>query len=130
MTRRSFGAARAASTETPIVFDVAGEEFSVARPLKGTAMLDLADMTDAEGDRAMAAFAAFFRSVLGPQEYKRLRAAADRADLVFGKDQEEDSILGIVRYIVEEAMGRPTEQRSESVDSSSINGTTSPAAVS
>jgi hypothetical protein len=133
---KTFSASRKAQKKEPIVFFVGEEQFDVPRPLPGFAMLDLAALEDAEGSAAVRAFHGFFEQVM-PKDLERLRLACNAEGLPLSPeadDVDEDgedgpSVLGIVQYIIEEGVGRPTQQRSASPESQSTDSTSSLTAV-
>lgn len=106
-----FKAAQAEATGAPIVFGVEGEPqpFSIQRPVPAIPLLDMAveavDQQRAGGPAdersALAAFHRFLQGTLG-SDWPRFRDAATRAR--WGIPQ----VLDVVRYVVEQATGRPT----------------------
>lgn len=134
---KTYKAARAEQKKEPIVFTIEDEEFSIERPLPGFILLDFSDLSEAEGIEAVQAFAAFYRDVLTPADYKRFRKCCAKyrvplkADMDDASDvgENELSLLAIAQDIIAEDTGRPTQQRSDSQDLPQETGTSSDIAV-
>lgn len=122
--RKSFDVARSEVDGDSLEFELGGEAFAVELPLPGIALLDMANVAEAEGVEAVTAFNQFLTVALGEAEFKRFHDAALRTRLPI------ERLMEIVQWIVEESTGRPTEQRSGSLRSVSTDMSGSPAAAS
>lgn len=118
-----FRAAQADAALSPVEFHVDGDPqpFTVARPVPGMAVLDLAVEATADDGSEHARLAAFLRylqAVLGDQ-WPRFRSSSTDARLGV------EELLQVVQYITEEATGRPTTPPSAPSGSSPDTGTPS-----
>jgi hypothetical protein len=121
---KSFAVARKEATGEPLEFDIGGEPYKVLLPLPGMAVLDLAGVSENEGAAAVAAFGEFLRVAIGEAEFQRFHKEC------LDSRMSVEEILEVVSWLVEETVGRPTEQRSASLKSLSSGTTGSPAAAS
>jgi len=113
VARKTFESARAQVRQEPLEFDFGGSTFAVELPLPSISFLE---MVNEDESKALAAFGAFLRDVLGDDQYKTFSAVARR-------DRTDFETMGeIVAWIVEEATGRPTQQQPASA-SGSLNAT-------
>ena len=109
---RSFAVALADQSNEPIVFDLGPDaEFSIARPLPGFPVAELAAHASEGGVQAIGAFLEFFEAVMEPDEFKRFKeeARTRRVDL--------ETLMEIGGYVIEQGAGRPTPRRSDSLES-------------
>jgi hypothetical protein len=125
MAHRSFAAALAELDHEPITFDL-GEDatFSVPRPIPGVAMGKLAAQEGASDAQAFIAFMDFFEIVMTPDEFARFETIANERRVPL------EMVVEIAHYVIEEGVGRPTEQPSDSQGKSSTISHLSPVAAS
>lgn len=121
---KSFDAARKELKGETLDFVVGGQEFAIQLPIPGYAILDMAALEDADGAAAVATFGQFMSNIMSDEDAHRFRKATIDARYSF------EEILEVVKWVIEEATGRPTEQLSDSPGLQSSNTTASLAAAS
>lgn len=92
----------AGSKAEPLGFELNGESFEVFPECPGVVLLEFVDKADGGG--AAASLLKFIQSVMEPEEYERLDGVLkDPKNIV-----PLDTIVDIVKFLVEEYSGRPT----------------------
>jgi len=112
---RDFDAERKERMDVPMRFRLGGEDFTVAGGLPASAVFDLAIMSEADGDKAFLAFRDFLLAIL-PNDEERLMSVLRRTRV------QMDELAELVKWIVTEAVARPTTRRSDSSASSRKTG--------
>lgn len=102
-------AAREASGE-PLTFTLGGEVFTTTPELPALPMLKLAAAADKEGAEAAAAFYEFVQAMLVPGDAPRFEAMALRTRLGM------EALGEVVRWLIAEMTGRPTQRPSDSAE--------------
>lgn len=131
MAHRSFAAALAELDQGCIKFDLGEDkEFSIPTPLPGVELARLGKLatTEFEDEQVAAAFAIgayldFFQAVMSKEDFKRFEQTCRDVRVPL------DMLIEIAQYVMEEATGRPTKQRSVSQERSSSSSHLSPVAA-
>lgn len=110
---RDFDAARAESKLEPLTFRLVGHDFTIDRVPAGP-LLDLAAQSDATDAAAMAAFARFLKALVREDQRDALAVALD--------DTALETVLDLVRWVIEEATGRPLDMPQPSLRDASEAG--------
>lgn len=106
-----FGAARKEVSAEPIIFMVEGEAepFYVPRPVPAFPLMDMAaEAEDGNQAGALGGFLRFLKGCIPEEHWPRFRDAITR------ERWGAEDILPLIRYLVEEATGRPTTPPSDS----------------
>jgi hypothetical protein len=119
VAHRSFSAARREATGEPLTFDIEGEQFTLRASLPMMPLLDLAAAAEQgnELDAALA-FRTFLHRMVPDNDGVRLTDAIARAD--WGHEE----LLELVRWVVEETTGHPSQPPSDSPRQQPTSGRT------
>lgn len=124
MAHKTFTAAKADALGDPISFDIDGDEFLIPRPVPAWPMLELAACGDeGEPTRIAAAFVGFLTAVLPAEQHERFRRTCAE------KRVDQELLLEIVQFVIEESTGRPTVPLSSLGERRSSTGTASSGAA-
>jgi hypothetical protein len=123
MMSRSYTSAKRAHLDVKPDFDLDGVEFVCEG---GISTLDISEFAvaaksgmDTEDPMAAAVFAEFFQAALGPAQYRRFK------DHIRRHGTDGDVLVDIMQGLMEDFVGRPTEEPSHSQDGPSTTGPTS-----
>ena len=120
MTSRSYSSAKREHRGEKPRFELDGVEFICEGGLTTLDISEFAEVAatgiDTDDPRAVAVFAEFFRSVLGPKQYTRFRAHTRQ------HDTDLEVFIDIMAGLMEDFVGRPTEEPSHSQDGPSSTG--------
>jgi hypothetical protein len=111
----------AAGAAAGIPFKIGDQEFIAPAALPAWPLMELAAALDLAEDEsateqqaqqaAMAAWVRFMHSALGPEQYGRFRAIANRHQL------DAEQVMGIAEWLIEAVTGAPLEELSSSLPS-------------
>lgn len=120
MAVKTFGAARAEAVGTSLPFNIGAHRFEVPLPAPAVPLLDLAAVADEDDEaKIAAAFYSFIFGVLDADDHERFRSACAEVRLSL------EELLELVQWLIEEAVGRPTQRLSRSAAQPSNTGTSS-----